>query len=93
MDNLVGLCTDNLHDEWDRVHHALLQNNIGFMLDALYLERSLGGWSIVWSELFNILAPENDPIGKEIYSALWILDSRFILTRLVLSFVLRGKKQ
>ncbi|KAE8420766.1 ferric iron reductase FhuF-like transporter-domain-containing protein [Aspergillus pseudocaelatus] len=65
--NFSGLCSDDLHVVWDRVHHALLQNNIGFMLDALDLERSHNGWAIVRSELSSILVSGDNPIGKEVY--------------------------
>ncbi|KAB8201772.1 IucC family-domain-containing protein [Aspergillus parasiticus] len=61
------LCSDELHVVWDRVHHALLQNNIGFMLDALDLERSHNGWAIVRSEISSILQSGDNPIGKEVY--------------------------
>lgn len=62
-----GLCSDDLHVVWDRVHHALLQNNIGFMLDALDLERSHNGWAIVRSALSSILLSGDNPMGKEVY--------------------------
>lgn len=39
INNLVYLCTNSPHDVWDRVHQALLQNNIGYILDALDLEK------------------------------------------------------
>ncbi|KAE8357410.1 hypothetical protein BDV27DRAFT_164547 [Aspergillus caelatus] len=65
--NFSGLCSDDLHVVWDRVHHAILHNNIGFMLDALDLERSHNGWAIVRSELSSILVSGDNPIGKEVY--------------------------
>lgn len=38
--------TDDLHNVWSKVHHALLQNHVGLLLSALELERE-GGWVIV----------------------------------------------
>ncbi|KAK5994565.1 NRPS-independent siderophore synthetase rfs-like protein [Cladobotryum mycophilum] len=41
-----SISTDNVHKVWNRVHHALIQNNIGYMLYALDLERFGNGWAI-----------------------------------------------
>ncbi|KID85221.1 Aerobactin siderophore biosynthesis, IucA/IucC [Metarhizium guizhouense ARSEF 977] len=41
---LEASSTDDSHQVWDRVHHALIQNNIGYMMYALELERDHDGW-------------------------------------------------
>ncbi|KAJ5267579.1 hypothetical protein N7478_010387 [Penicillium angulare] len=63
----AGLGTDDLHEVWNRVHHALLQNNVGYMLYALGLEGAEGGWDIVRLALSEILETDKNPIGKEMY--------------------------
>lgn len=63
----AGLCTDDLNEVWNRVHHALLQNNVGYMLYALGLEGAEDGWAIVRSTLSDVLETDEGPLGKEIY--------------------------
>lgn len=67
LSSVGGICTDDIHEVWDRVHHALLQNNIGYMLYALGLEKASNGWALVRSTLSDILESERDPVGKNIY--------------------------
>jgi siderophore synthetase component len=63
----AGLGTDDLDQVWNRVHHALLQNNIGYMLYALGLEGAEDGWAIVRSTLSEVLEADDSLIGKEMY--------------------------
>ncbi|KAJ6185719.1 hypothetical protein N7519_007020 [Penicillium mononematosum] len=65
--DVAGLCTENLDQVWNRVHHALLQNNVGYMLYALGLEGAEDGWAIVRSTLSEVLETGRGPIGKEMY--------------------------
>lgn len=65
--DIVGLGTDDLGEVWNRVHHALLQNNVGYMLYALGLEGAEDGWDIVRSILSEVLETDESPIGKEMY--------------------------
>lgn len=65
--DVVGLGTDDLDQVWNRVHHALLQNNVGYMLYALGLEGAEDGWDIVRSTLSEVLEADEGPIGKEMY--------------------------
>ncbi|GAB1218113.1 hypothetical protein ATERTT37_007364 [Aspergillus terreus] len=41
-----AVMTENMNDVWGKVHHSLLQNHVGFLLNALDLQRH-HGWSIV----------------------------------------------
>lgn len=51
--------TEDLHNVWSKVHHALLQNHVGLLLNALGLERE-GGWSIVRETLERVLKEEGE---------------------------------
>ena len=51
--------TEDLHNVWSKVHHALLQNHVGLLLNALGLERQ-GGWSIVRETLERVLKEEEE---------------------------------
>ncbi|CRG91682.1 putative protein KIAA1109 [Talaromyces islandicus] len=64
LSNIDPLCTDNIHTVWDRLHHALIQNNIGYMMYALGLEKTDRAWTIVRSMLSDILS---DGDGKDVY--------------------------
>jgi hypothetical protein len=65
--DVAELCTENLDQVWNRVHHALLQNNVGYMLYALGLEGAEDGWAIVRSTLSEVLEMGQGSIGKEMY--------------------------
>lgn len=54
--------TDNLENVWSKVHHALLQNHVGLMLEALELERH-GGWAIALEVLSTVLGSGKDSAG------------------------------
>ncbi|KID98388.1 Aerobactin siderophore biosynthesis, IucA/IucC, partial [Metarhizium majus ARSEF 297] len=64
---LEASSTNDSHQVWDRVHHALIQNNIGYMMYALELERDHDGWGIVRSALADSLDMENNALGRQIY--------------------------
>jgi hypothetical protein len=66
LSNIGPLCSDDLHKVWDRVHHALIQNNIGYMLYALGLEKTDKVWAIVRSVLYNILS-DGDHMAQDMY--------------------------
>ena len=51
--------TEDLHNVWSKVHHALLQNHVGLLLNALGLERE-GGWRIVRETLERVLKGEGE---------------------------------
>lgn len=57
---------DNHRKPWNKVHHSIIQDNVGHILHILGLE-SNGGWSIVREELERVLDPSGDPDGR----ALW----------------------
>ncbi len=61
--------TGDVRQVWNRVHHALVQNHIGYMQYSLGLEgdRDRNGWQIVCSELEHVLvASGNDkPSAQE----------------------------
>ena len=63
----TGLGTDDVYQVWNRVHHALLQNNVGYMLYALGLEGAEDGWAIVRSTLSEVLKTDDSLIGREMY--------------------------
>ena len=55
--NLGATVTEDIHQVWNRVHHALVQNHIGYLLYSLGLEGdSCDGWQIVHSELERVLS-------------------------------------
>lgn len=59
--------TDDLHNVWSKVHHALVQNHVGLLLSALGLEtRSSRGWSIVRDTLEEVLRAEGEE-GKKVW--------------------------
>ncbi|PLB44790.1 hypothetical protein P170DRAFT_366652 [Aspergillus steynii IBT 23096] len=62
-----NVSTEELPMLWNRMHHALIQNNIGFMLYAFGLENNPEGWAAVHSILSDTLESGNDLIGKEIF--------------------------
>lgn len=66
LENIGPLCSDDLHKVWDRVHHALIQNNIGYMLYALDLEKTDKAWAIVRSVLYNLLSG-GDRMTQDMY--------------------------
>lgn len=58
--------TDNLHNVWSKVHHAVVQNHIGSLLSALGLDEP-SGWTIVRDTLSAVLRPDKSAPGKQIY--------------------------
>ncbi|KAJ5726074.1 uncharacterized protein N7483_007431 [Penicillium malachiteum] len=50
-----AVMTESMHDAWGKVHHSLLQNHVGYLLDALNLQKH-GGWAIVREVLEQVLA-------------------------------------
>ncbi|PKX96932.1 uncharacterized protein P174DRAFT_360446, partial [Aspergillus novofumigatus IBT 16806] len=58
--------THNVHDVWSKVHHAMLQSHVGFLLGSLGLENE-GGWSIVREELSAVLRPAQAPWCQSLY--------------------------
>lgn len=57
--------TDDLHNVWSKVHHALVQNHVGLVVSALGLERD-GGWGIVREVLERVLTGEEEGMGREV---------------------------
>ncbi|CAG7916597.1 unnamed protein product [Penicillium olsonii] len=55
--------TDNLDNVWSKVHHSLLQNHVGLLLEALELERH-GGWRITLEVLSAVLGSELGSSGS-----------------------------
>ncbi|KAJ5232797.1 hypothetical protein N7468_005753 [Penicillium chermesinum] len=55
-----AVMTENMSEVWGKVHHSLLQNHVGYLLDALQLQR-YDGWAIVRDVLGGVLAglPQN----------------------------------
>ncbi|KAJ5738629.1 hypothetical protein N7493_001784 [Penicillium malachiteum] len=47
--------TESMEDVWGKVHHSLLQNHVGYLLDALNLQQD-DGWTIVREVLEQVLA-------------------------------------
>jgi siderophore synthetase component len=58
--------SDNPRKPWNKVHHSIIQDNVGPILHILGLEPH-GGWSIVREELERVLNPSEDSDGR----ALW----------------------
>lgn len=50
-----AVMTESMEEVWGKVHHSLLQNNVGYLLDALNLQTQ-GGWAIVHDVLERTLA-------------------------------------
>ncbi|KAH8647799.1 IucC family-domain-containing protein [Xylariales sp. PMI_506] len=67
--NIAGICFDDIYRVWGKVHHALIQNNCGYMLSALQLDDSAGvdGWGIVRSVLSEVLDTSTNDVGRELY--------------------------
>lgn len=57
--------TEDLHNVWSKVHHALVQNHVGLIVSALGLERD-GGWGIVREVLGGVLEGEKEGMGREV---------------------------
>ncbi|EYE97444.1 uncharacterized protein EURHEDRAFT_513335 [Aspergillus ruber CBS 135680] len=59
--------TEDLHNVWSKVHHALVQNHVGLIVSALRLERD-GGWGIVREVLGGVLEGETSGkgMGREV---------------------------
>ena len=57
--------TDNLQNVWSKVHHSLLQNHVGLLLEALGLENH-GGWAITLETLSTVLGLSQDSPGAEL---------------------------
>jgi hypothetical protein len=62
---LEATVTKDVHEVWDRVHHSLVQNHIGHLLDSLGLE--LHGWQIVSFELERVFQGEVGSVEQGIY--------------------------
>ncbi|KAF9890654.1 hypothetical protein FE257_005785 [Aspergillus nanangensis] len=41
-----AVMTEDMNDVWGKIHHSLLQNHVGFLLNSLGLQRN-GGWRII----------------------------------------------
>jgi siderophore synthetase component len=66
--DLAGLeatVVQEVHDVWDKMHHDIIQNHIGHLLDSLGLE--LQGWQIISFELERALQGEVDSVEQGIY--------------------------
>ncbi|CAG1970248.1 unnamed protein product [Fusarium graminearum] len=59
--------TDDVHQVWDRTHHVLIQNHIGYLIYSLRLEREYGGWQLVFSELERALEGDGDSTSQKIF--------------------------
>lgn len=57
---------DDIIKVWDRIHHVVLQNHIGYLMNALGLDKH-GGWPIVREELRSVLDDGEGGRGREIY--------------------------
>jgi hypothetical protein len=57
--------THNLHGVWSKVHHAMLQSHVGFLLSSMGLENE-GRWSIV-RELPAVLRPARSSLAQSLY--------------------------
>ncbi|KAE8422529.1 IucC family-domain-containing protein [Aspergillus pseudocaelatus] len=57
--------TDNLQNVWSKVHHSLLQNHVGLLLEALGLENH-GGWAITLEALSTVLGHGQGSLGAEL---------------------------
>lgn len=58
--------SETVSKPWNKVHHSIIQDNVGPILHMLGLEQH-GGWCIVREELENVLDPLENPDAK----ALW----------------------
>jgi hypothetical protein len=57
--------THNLHAVWSKVHHAMLQSHVCFLLSSLGLDNE-GRWSIV-RELPAVLRPARSSLAQSLY--------------------------
>ncbi|KAK7404147.1 hypothetical protein QQX98_010051 [Neonectria punicea] len=67
LTSLEATVTHKVHEVWDRVHHALIQNHIGYLLYGLGLEGEHYGWRIVCSELERALDGGGESVQQSIY--------------------------
>ncbi|KNG82968.1 hypothetical protein ANOM_008953 [Aspergillus nomiae NRRL 13137] len=58
--------TANLDNVWSKVHHSLLQNHVGLLLEALGLENH-GGWAITLEILSAVLGAGKDSPGAKLH--------------------------
>ncbi|RGP70044.1 aerobactin siderophore [Fusarium sporotrichioides] len=65
LEGLEATATLNVHEVWDRVHHALIQNHIGYLLDSLGIE--VDGWQVVSFELERALQGDMKSVEQNIY--------------------------
>ncbi|KAH7182252.1 IucC family-domain-containing protein [Fusarium flagelliforme] len=65
LTSLEATTTLNVHEAWDRVHHALVQNHIGYLLDSLGIESH--GWQVVSFELDRVLQGDAHSVQQRIY--------------------------
>ncbi|KAK4139905.1 aerobactin siderophore [Dichotomopilus funicola] len=67
LTNLEATATADAHAVWNRVHHALIQNHIGYMLYSLGLEGDHDGWQIVRYELGRALTGHDESAQQMVY--------------------------
>jgi siderophore synthetase component len=65
LQGLEATVVQDVHDVWDKMHHDLIQNHIGHLLDSLGLE--LHGWQIISFELERALQGEVESVEQGIY--------------------------
>jgi hypothetical protein len=65
LTSLEASVAQDVHEVWDTMHHGLIQDHIGHLLDSLGLE--LHGWQIVSFELERALQGEVDSVEQGIY--------------------------
>ncbi|GAB1201674.1 hypothetical protein APSETT445_000257 [Aspergillus pseudonomiae] len=58
--------TVNLDNVWSKVHHSLLQNHVGLLLEALGLENH-GGWATTLEILSTVLGAGQDSPGAKLH--------------------------
>ncbi|KPM41505.1 hypothetical protein AK830_g5103 [Neonectria ditissima] len=66
LTNLEAAVTPDVHQIWDRVHHALIQNHIRYLMCSLGLEDEHDGWRIVHSELERALDGDDESVQQRI---------------------------
>ncbi|KAJ9492867.1 hypothetical protein VN97_g360 [Penicillium thymicola] len=54
-----AVMTEDMKEVWGKVHHSLLQNHVGYLLDALQLQKH-NGWGIVRDVLEEVLTRLGD---------------------------------
>ncbi|KAJ4141782.1 hypothetical protein NW768_000999 [Fusarium equiseti] len=59
--------TDDVHQVWDRTHHVLIQNHIGYLVYSLGLEREYDGWQLLFSELAHAFKGDDDSTNQKIF--------------------------